>query len=41
LPFGEDTLSLLQEMRPPVVSFHFGLPEARLLARVKVRHFCI
>jgi nitronate monooxygenase len=34
-PFGEAAVDVLDEIRPPVVSFHFGLPEASLLARVK------
>ena len=35
LPFDGETAGLLEELRPPVVSFHFGLPAAELLARVK------
>ena len=35
-PFDETALSLLQKHRPPVVSFHFGLPPAPLLEAVKV-----
>ncbi|MDT3678585.1 MAG: DUF561 domain-containing protein [Burkholderiaceae bacterium] len=34
-PFGEAAAALLDELRPPVVSFHFGLPAPELLARVK------
>lgn len=34
-PFDEAMLAILSEVRPPVVSFHFGLPEPRLLAAVK------
>ena len=34
-PFGGATCALIEESRPPVVSFHFGLPDAPLLARVK------
>src|SRR5918995_1260293 len=34
-PFDEDFLELVQEFRPAVVSFHFGLPQADLLNRVK------
>jgi nitronate monooxygenase len=34
-PFGEETCALVEELRPELVSFHFGLPEAPLLARVK------
>jgi nitronate monooxygenase len=34
-PFDEETAAVLAEFRPPVVSFHFGLPAPALLARVK------
>jgi nitronate monooxygenase len=34
-PFSAEMADLLDEFRPAVVSFHFGLPEASLLARVK------
>lgn len=34
-PFDEQACSLIEELRPEVVSFHFGLPEATLLQRVK------
>jgi nitronate monooxygenase len=34
-PFDEAMCAVVEEMRPEVVSFHFGLPEERLLARVK------
>ena len=34
-PFSLAAAEVLAEFRPPVVSFHFGLPEASLLARVK------
>ncbi len=34
-PFNEQAAALLEEFKPPVVSFHFGLPDAALLARVK------
>ena len=34
-PFSAELADLLDEFRPAVVSFHFGLPEAALLARVK------
>ena len=33
--FDEDTAEVLEAFRPPVVSFHFGLPGAELLRRVK------
>ncbi len=34
-PFTEEAAAVLEECRPSVVSFHFGLPAAPLLARVK------
>ena len=34
-PFTADAAELLAEFKPPVVSFHFGLPSPELLARVK------
>jgi nitronate monooxygenase len=34
-PFDEVFLSLVEELRPEVVSFHFGLPRQDLLNRVK------
>jgi nitronate monooxygenase len=34
-PFDEEVARVLGEFRPPVVSFHFGLPSPALLARVK------
>jgi nitronate monooxygenase len=33
--FDEATLEIVSEFKPPVVSFHFGLPPTLLLARVK------
>ncbi len=35
LPFDDAAADVLEPFRPPVVSFHFGLPSNRLLARVK------
>ena len=35
LPFDADAAALVEEFRPPVVSFHFGLPSPELFARVK------
>jgi nitronate monooxygenase len=35
LPFSADAADLLEQTMPPVVSFHFGLPSDRLLARVR------
>jgi nitronate monooxygenase len=34
-PFGEAMCAVVEALKPAVVSFHFGLPEAGLLARVK------
>jgi nitronate monooxygenase len=34
-PFSDEAADVLEEFRPPVVSFHFGLPSADLLARVR------
>jgi nitronate monooxygenase len=34
-PFDETTCAIVEEFNPAVVSFHFGLPEPRLLARVR------
>jgi nitronate monooxygenase len=34
-PFSVETAEVLSAFRPPVVSFHFGLPEPALLARAK------
>src|SRR5258706_11979499 len=34
-PFGAEAAELLNEFKPAVVSFHFGLPSTELLARVK------
>jgi nitronate monooxygenase len=35
LSFGHDAADVLEAFKPPVVSFHFGLPSAELMARVK------
>ncbi|ERI53425.1 hypothetical protein N878_15520, partial [Pseudomonas sp. EGD-AK9] len=35
LPFNEEAAALVEEFRPAVVSFHFGLPEEALLQRVR------
>jgi nitronate monooxygenase len=35
VPFNHEAADVLEAFRPPVVSFHFGLPAADLLARVK------
>ena len=34
-PFTSETADLLSEFKPAVVSFHFGLPSAELVSRVK------
>lgn len=34
-PFSHEAADILEEFRPPVVSFHFGLPSPPLLARVQ------
>lgn len=35
-PFNEEACALVEELKPEVVSFHFGLPDADLLERVFV-----
>lgn len=35
LPFNEEMCDVVEEVRPEVVSFHFGLPAAGLVERVK------
>jgi nitronate monooxygenase len=35
LPFGDEAAAVVEELRPEVVSFHFGLPPAPLLERVR------
>jgi nitronate monooxygenase len=34
-PFSAEAAEVLEEFKPPVVSFHFGLPSAELLTRVR------
>jgi len=34
-PFNDDHAAVIEELRPAVVSFHFGLPEERLLEHVR------
>jgi len=34
-PFDAESLAIVEELRPPVVSFHYGLPDAELLARLR------
>jgi len=35
LPFGDEAADMIEALRPEVVSFHFGLPPAPLLERVR------
>jgi nitronate monooxygenase len=35
LPFDDETCAMVEAVRPPVVSFHFGLPKPDHLARVR------
>ena len=41
VPFSAEAAELLAEFKPPVVSFHFGLPAPELLARVKSWGACV
>jgi nitronate monooxygenase len=34
-PFSDDAADILSEFKPPIVSFHFGLPSADLVGRVR------
>jgi nitronate monooxygenase len=34
-PFGDEFCGIVEELRPEIVSFHFGLPDRRLLERVQ------
>jgi nitronate monooxygenase len=34
-PFSPEAADVLEHFRPPIVSFHFGLPSAELMVRVK------
>jgi nitronate monooxygenase len=34
-PFDDEMCALIEELHPPVISFHFGLPPQRLLTRVR------
>jgi nitronate monooxygenase len=34
-PFSSDVAEIVEEFKPPAVSFHFGLPSAELLRRVR------
>ncbi|MNL04601.1 Nitronate monooxygenase [compost metagenome] len=33
--FDEELCALVEELKPPIVSFHFGLPDEKLVMRVK------
>lgn len=35
IPFNSETADILEEFKPPVVSFHFGLPSEELLLQIK------
>lgn len=35
IPFSSEHLNILEEFKPPVISFHFGLPDQELLAPLK------
>ena len=35
VPFNEEMAAVLDEFQPPVVSFHFGLPDMRFIERIK------
>ena len=35
MPFSHEVADVIEPFRPPILSFHFGLPEASLLERVK------
>ncbi|MDI9336632.1 MAG: nitronate monooxygenase [Gammaproteobacteria bacterium] len=35
LPFSYEVAEVLEEFNPPVVSFHFGLPEDRLIRKIR------
>lgn len=40
-PFSHELADLIESFRPPVLSFHFGLPAPALLARVKAWGACV
>jgi nitronate monooxygenase len=41
LPFDEEMCAIVEEIRPEVVSFHFGLPAPELMGRLKKREITI
>jgi len=40
-PFNEGQCALMEELRPVIVSFHFGLPDAGLVARLKAAQILV
>lgn len=34
-PFGDEAADVLEDLRPPIVSFHFGLPSESLMDRIR------
>lgn len=40
-PFDETMCEIVEELKPEVVSFHFGLPERALLSRVKASGYVV
>ncbi len=40
-PFDDTFCEVVEELKPEIVSFHFGLPEPRLLERVKATGACV
>ncbi len=40
-PFDSEACALLEQFKPEVVSFHFGLPAQELLDRVKATRACV
>jgi nitronate monooxygenase len=41
LPFDDALCTVVEQVKPEIVSFHFGLPEPALLARVKAAGCCV
>jgi len=41
MPFDDEICALMEELAPPIVSFHFGLPAPQLLDRLKSRGITI
>lgn len=40
-PFDAESCAIIEEFKPPIVSFHFGLPPKQLLDRVKATRACV